>query len=292
MVAWLIPGVFAYLYAVFGGIEFALPVLRLVTVNERDQAVINRWFSPVWEVTNVFLVMAITGFAAVFPLVLPILTPALRWLLLLVGLGLGLRALIVLIVFYGQAKNQLTNWLLAAISLILPAMLAQVVLDLISPNPAPVQQVCTALIAIFISLALGSGFLLMVRPAAPYRRVTILSLLLAAVAAYPLGHIASLTPIAAMIMGAATLAASLTIVFRSRWMPLVASWLALTLVFVRILQRQWPYVLYPNVTYAQVAAAPAIHQAIVWGMVVGVILSLPGLAWLVVVLAKNFGQAV
>ena len=291
MLTWLIPGLFAYIYAVFGGIEFALPVLRLATVNRQDQAVINRWFSPVWEVTNVFLVMAITGFAAVFPLVLPILTPALRWLLLLAGLGLGIRALVVLVIFYGQANNWLTDWLLAAISLVLPATLAQVVLDLMLPNPAPFQQICAALVAIFISLALGSGFLLLVRPKGPYRRVTILSLLATAVFAYPLGHFASLTPVAAMIMGAAALASVLIIAFRARWVPLAASWLVLTLVFVRIVQRQWPYVIYPSTTYDQVAAAPAIHQAIVWGMVIGIILSLPGLVWLVTVLVKSFSES-
>ncbi|MGH7488898.1 MAG: hypothetical protein ACREMY_25345, partial [bacterium] len=73
MMLWILPGLFAFIYAIVGGIELLLPLFGALDRKPETQLVIGRWFSPVWEVTNVFFAAAVTAFAAIFPQALPML---------------------------------------------------------------------------------------------------------------------------------------------------------------------------------------------------------------------------
>lgn len=287
MLAWLVPSLFAYIYAVFGGVEFGLPTLRLAAQQIGDQRVIGRWFSPVWEVTNVFLVMAMTSFAAIFPLALAAMPAALRWWLLLVGLILGLRALLVLVIFYGQKDNWLTDWLLASVSLILPAVLAQVVLNLITSQPGLLIAVSAALVAICLSLALSAAFMLGLGRRSN-RPIAIAALAGAGLTVWPLLTEPTLAVVASLIIGAVLVGLAVVVTFRWRWTAFLVGAATIALIFLRLLIRQWPYVIYPDLPYDQVAAGPAIHHVILIGLLIGSIIVMPGLIWLGVVLAHEF----
>lgn len=119
-----IPLAFAILYSIFGGIEFGLPLAAL-THDKAGAARGRRYFSPIWESTNVFLVGVVAAVMTIFGAGLPILSSLLQPLWLLAAGALAVRGALIVGVFYGGWTNWTARVLLAVVSLAIPAVLIQ-----------------------------------------------------------------------------------------------------------------------------------------------------------------------
>lgn len=287
MIIWLIPSLFALCYTLMGGIEFGLPLYLDAGPDQLRTKQITRWFTPAWEVTNVFLVMALTSFMVVFPLAIPLLSNNLRNWILISGILLILRAALVLAIFYGQVKAAWSRQALVVVSLLIPATLAQVVLALILPDAGMVAGLAAAIGAIGLVLALSAAFFTWFTPEPRLRNrwllgLATLSLALAALSRY---DNLALVCFATLVAISASLLASWII--RSRRLPLIATVISVIVLYKGLLLRQWPDVVYNRVGYAAVATGPANQRIILFGFGVGIILIVPALFGLSRVLKRS-----
>lgn len=101
----LLTAVFFSIYGVFCAVESGV-ALNFVLGR---QAQTRRFFTPVWEVTNVFLVFGFTTVAMIFNNALQTLGHALFWTLAIGLLALLIRACTVLTLFYWRADS-LPKW--------------------------------------------------------------------------------------------------------------------------------------------------------------------------------------
>lgn len=66
--SWIV-GVFLFLYAIFGAIDFGSSFWSMFYLRRHTEAgvIANRFLSPTWEVTNTFLVLLVVSFVSLFP---------------------------------------------------------------------------------------------------------------------------------------------------------------------------------------------------------------------------------
>ena len=112
------------LFGVYGwlcGVEVGISFLRLLPSSTLTKSGLAL-FTPMWEVTNVFLVFGFTGFAVLFNNALVPVSKAVLSSLVVALVALLIRALLVLILFYGKNKTGLTwqNLLFVLASLAVP----------------------------------------------------------------------------------------------------------------------------------------------------------------------------
>jgi cytochrome bd-type quinol oxidase subunit 2 len=290
MLLWLFPVIFAYLYGLIGGVEFMLPLFGVIDSSETTQQTIARWFSPAWEVTNVFFVAAITSFAAIFPLVLPAMPNNLRLWLLISGACLALRAILVLTFFYARSgKGRTILTVLALVSLTLPAVLSQAVLAIISPDASLPQSIGAALIGVALALALCCGLFYALNET--HRRYKLCAQICwAATAAGFLlmgsgDH--SLVTLGVVVGCAALGAILISAISRARWAVLGLSAALYSVLAVELAIRQWPWVIFDKLSYSTVQAPPSIQAVIAWGSLVGLLFIGPPLVWLGTVVVRQ-----
>lgn len=161
--------IIALLFGIYGwlsSIEVGISWLRLQKSDVIDAAASRRWFTPLWEVTNVFLVFGFTGFAVIFNNSLPQVSEA------VFGLGafaigcLLVRAATVLYLYYQHNKLgwSLANLLFAATSLLIPLTFGCMGIRLITGSSLWNNSVGMALAATLLLgiLAVASSFVLFV----------------------------------------------------------------------------------------------------------------------------------
>lgn len=118
-------GLFA-VYAVLCSIEFGIALVglfpRLATQPKRSQQL----FTPLWEITNVFLVFGFIGTAVLFNGSLSLFSHHLIPELATIVLALITRAVVVLLLFYGKQtrQQQLLKWLFGLTNLVIPLSFA------------------------------------------------------------------------------------------------------------------------------------------------------------------------
>jgi cytochrome d ubiquinol oxidase subunit II len=69
VIASFIVGIFLFLYAIFGAIDFGSSFWSMYYLRRQTEAgvIANRFLSPTWEVTNTFLVLLVVSFVSFFP---------------------------------------------------------------------------------------------------------------------------------------------------------------------------------------------------------------------------------
>jgi cytochrome bd-type quinol oxidase subunit 2 len=290
MLLWLFPVIFAALYGLIGGVEFMLPLFGLLDSSEQTQKTISHWFSPVWEVTNVFFVAAITSFAAIFPLALPVLPDDLRLWLLIGGALLALRAALVLIFFYARGgAGRIFLSLLALVSLALPAALSQVILAVVLPNPDALQGIGAAIIGLALAFSLCSGlFCGLNRSHKRYQLFAQLGWAVAAAGFLLIGHGDFSLASVGIVFGCAALGAFATGAFAtSRWIILGLSAGVYAVLAIELAVRQWPFVIFDKLAYTSAQAPSSIQAVIAWGSLAGLVIIGPPLVWLALIVVRR-----
>lgn len=290
--AFLIPTVLAWLYAMVGGVEFGLPTAWLLSGGiERER--IGRYLSPVWEVTNVLAVMALTSLLVLFPGALIQLSSDVRGPLLLAGGLLLARAVLVLAVFYAGIRRGGLPVLLAVVSLGLAAVLAQIPLRfIVGGQPGGEAILATVLLAVLGSIALATGFLSdqqilrspLARPARLWLLAAMASLAWVVVAVLPTRPDLIIDPTFSpwwwallIVPFAAFLVAAVLRRARGLLVAFVAAsggwWLFL---FVH----QKPYFFYPTSLLSQAIGNPLTTDVAVWSTIGFTVILLPVGIWL------------
>ncbi|WP_018132595.1 cytochrome d ubiquinol oxidase subunit II [Effusibacillus pohliae] len=122
--------IFLYGYLIVASIDFGAGFFsyygRITGKGEIINAVINRYLSPVWEVTNVFLIFFIVGMVGFFPDTAyyygtALLVPGSIALILL-----AIRGSFYAFHQYGQKKSHVSHFLYGATGLLIPASLATI----------------------------------------------------------------------------------------------------------------------------------------------------------------------
>lgn len=108
------------LYAVASSIELGI-VLALL---KNPKSSVAKLFTPLWEVTNVFLVFGFTATAIVFSSALPKLSHKLLSTLVIAIVALVVRALVVLKIFYLNSQSKKNRQLFALCNLAIPISFA------------------------------------------------------------------------------------------------------------------------------------------------------------------------
>ncbi|OXM13345.1 cytochrome d ubiquinol oxidase subunit II [Paenibacillus herberti] len=91
----LIIWVFVFVYSVLGSIDFGAGFWSMVFAGQKGikaADIANRYLSPTWKVTNVFLVLLVVAFVGFFPFAMPMLSSLLVVPVSLVLLLLALRS--------------------------------------------------------------------------------------------------------------------------------------------------------------------------------------------------------
>jgi hypothetical protein len=156
-----IPLAFAILYGIFGGIEFGLPLAALLHDKEgSDKA--WRYFSPIWESTNVFLVGVVAAVMTIFGSGLPLLSALLQPLWLVAAGALAVRGVLIVGIYYGGWRNWAVQVLLAVVSLAIPAVLVQNCTILLTGDADLLNHlglvVALGTLAVSLAVALWAGY--------------------------------------------------------------------------------------------------------------------------------------
>lgn len=118
----LIVALFFGIYGCLSGLEFGVAIARLVSNKKNANRNVANLFTPLWEITNVFLVFGFTGFTVFFNNALGPISQAILTTLSVAIIALLLRACLVLYIFY--YKDTLgahwTNLLFALCSYLVP----------------------------------------------------------------------------------------------------------------------------------------------------------------------------
>jgi cytochrome d ubiquinol oxidase subunit II len=69
VIASFIVGIFLFVYAIFGAIDFGASFWAMVYLRRNTKAgdIADRFLSPTWEVTNTFLVLLVVSFVGFYP---------------------------------------------------------------------------------------------------------------------------------------------------------------------------------------------------------------------------------
>lgn len=156
-----IPLAFAILYAVFGGIEFGMPLAGLLG-HKADGDKAWRYFSPIWESTNVFLVGVVAATMTIFGAGLPLLSTLLQPLWLLAAGALAVRGMLIVGIYYLGWRSLSVKMLLAIVSLAIPAVLIQNCTILLTGDADLLNHlglvVALGTVAISLAVALWAGY--------------------------------------------------------------------------------------------------------------------------------------
>src|SRR6266851_4856688 len=120
----LIPFVLLMVYAVFGGVEFGLP-LRAFLPDGKVSLRGWKYFPPAWALINLLLLAAIAAAYLLYPAALPLVAPKLQTLAAVVVAMVVVRIGLVLVNGFSRGDTTWVRWLLVLVSLALPAVLVQ-----------------------------------------------------------------------------------------------------------------------------------------------------------------------
>jgi hypothetical protein len=160
---WLavIPWALVVAYAIWGGVEFSLPLAGVLR-SRRSSRRHGRYFAPVWESTNFFLLAALLSTTLIFPVAAVTLGPALRPLWAVIGILLAIRLILVMIHHYTRLDHASVHWLLLAVSWLLPVVLVQNATVLLTGDPNvfahPGLAATLGALALALSVSLWGGY--------------------------------------------------------------------------------------------------------------------------------------
>jgi cytochrome bd-type quinol oxidase subunit 2 len=287
----LVPFGLALAYTIVSGVGFGLPLAALV--HERGEKPAGkkerrRGLSPSWEAVNLLLVAVFAALLTLYPAGWPVVA-ALFWpLWVAVVLLWAARLALLAWLWYGRRELGWERQLLAVISLMLPAVLAQHVTMLLTGDNDLLSHlaVCLTLglVAVVLSVALWSGW--GYRPGRRVREVARLSFWFGWVAATSTLPLAlSLDPVLMAnrdvvsdywpaLAGAVVAVGCLMVPVRRRYFA--ASGVLVASVSVGLLRLLLPYLVQSAVRLDAVAAAPQTGRLVVMVALSGALAGLLG----------------
>ena len=150
-----------FIWSVLFLIECGVAMLGPWAKKTGCEEVFAHYIGPVWETTNVFLVFALVALMAFFPGALPVWSAALIVPFFLFLAAMGIRALGMLMVFYGgENKHPAGAWTLALGGLLAPAVFAGEIVSYFMTGAAPFSTASLPIQIGFAAFAAGGALIL------------------------------------------------------------------------------------------------------------------------------------
>lgn len=307
--------IFLYGYLIVASIDFGAGFFsyygRITGKGEIINQVINRYLSPVWEVTNVFLVFFFVGIIGFFPDTAyyfgsALLVPASVALILL-----AIRGSFYAFHNYGTRSTNVTHFLYGATGLLIPASLATVLtiseggfiseqgngvhllMGTLFKNPYSWTVVLLAIVSVlFISASFLSYY---AHKAEDYEAEAIVRkwalgwslptifasfLVFVTLRQHNLEHFNSMLDNSWMFiasMGFFALAVYLIMNRKAHGFAFIAVMLQFAFAFFGYGKSHLPYILYPYITIHSGFNNPVMGQALIWAFIGGLLLLIPSL---------------
>lgn len=253
---------------------------------------IKTLMSPAWEVTNVFLVFTVVGLLSFFPPALVFLTTHLFVVFSIAAIVIAIRALAVMLLFYGQSERQLWRWLFFVCSCLIPLLLLSVItLSLLGPTQASFGvYLSLAGVSLAVIFWLSSSFFAFFEKTATpelgqlntvsgwaflgFSGLTIF--ILHGFASYLFANSVVGMSMGILLVLAWLVSALARTLARAKWAFMTAVLTVLLLVMgLSILHL--PYIIYPDITLASSFVGQSTFSVLIIGFVIGMIFVLPGL---------------
>lgn len=149
-------------YMIASSIEAASALFLFFPKLLPNTDVVARYFQPVWEVTNVFLVFGIVLLFSFFPAALTHLGQHFIVLLLTTFMLAGVRAICLLLIFYAKITSRWVVGVLATVGVWIPIMLASILVYTVYGDPLAPGYLATSWLVSLLIVAtiflLGSTF--------------------------------------------------------------------------------------------------------------------------------------
>jgi cytochrome bd-type quinol oxidase subunit 2 len=130
------------IYFALSGMEAGIALLYLIGPGKQDKDQVSqpglRLFTPIWEITNVFLVFGFTGLAVIFSNSLTTIAHDLLSTLIIGLIAIVLRTITVLYLFYYRGVAKLNRWLggfFLAVSMTVPISFGLAGIYLLTGSP-------------------------------------------------------------------------------------------------------------------------------------------------------------
>ncbi|HVN26643.1 MAG TPA: cytochrome d ubiquinol oxidase subunit II [Candidatus Paceibacterota bacterium] len=301
-IAAILPTVSLFIYAILTSIEAGAALFvvepELLALGAGAAHAARNYLSPLWEATNIFLVLPIIGVALLFPGATPVWTPPLLGTLFLFLALVGIRILGILYFSYGTGESRIMRALFVAGSFCAPIVLTAGVIPYLMTGITPFGSVewilagtfgiGTFVTALFISFsffeyfAKRQGLAMNPRLPAVTRIFFVLFLLVAAFAFVIMSTLSA--PVGSDLvkfLPGFVLAAMIEILLFERMRARTAGYrfaLAVVmfgLVTAALVNAQLPYLVFPMVTVFSTFTDPASGGLIIDALAGGMILVVP-----------------
>jgi hypothetical protein len=155
----LIPFGYALAYAIYGGVEFGLPLLAFSN-DKRVKA--EAGFGLRWESVNLLLGLALGSAVLLFPAAVEPLENELKWYVIIAAVLLVARFALIAWNRMSPGESVWIKWVLAGVSLLLPAVMALGVVVLLTGDGYvlhhPELALSLAVAAPLLAVAVSGGF--------------------------------------------------------------------------------------------------------------------------------------
>ena len=296
-ISFLIPALFLYIYIILSSIEFGSAIVQLFPNIAGGKINLKKYIQPVWEVTNVFLVFTIISLFTFFPgatyyfgtnLLVPVF----------IGLiFLGLRALCMMLIFYGNIQNIFVNILFLITSFLAPITLSNAYIYILTGRPSlfftSLLSISLDLIIIFSIILISGSFFRFTR----LMRIAPIGFLFSTIL-----FVFLLTKqIPDLFLHAKTVIAWISIWiisyllflalqnYRARF---IAACISIGTLYGSVAALHLPYVIYPNITIYNSFMDPSLYLPMTISLVIGMILVIPALLLLYFLFRKKNSNVV
>jgi hypothetical protein len=155
----LIPFGYALAYAIFGGVEFGLPLLAF----SRDKRVkAEAGFGTRWESINLLLGLAVASAILLYPEALDPVSNELKWFVVVTAVLLAVRFALIVWNRMSPGESVWIKWVLAGVSLVLPAVMALALVVLLTGDGYllnhPELALSLGIAAPLLAVAVSGGF--------------------------------------------------------------------------------------------------------------------------------------
>ena len=294
VVAAILPAISLAIYLVFAPIEFGASFLRLIPNALEKPSHLHNALSPIWKVSNVFLVFTLTSMAFFFAKATPLVHDFLLVPFICAMLAFLIRTTLYLYLFFTQDKtqNKLLDILFAGSNFAVPLFFGTVLAYLLSGRMEWFSLTAVTMYLLIVSsIVLGvSSFYLRYRSERANKKLQVIAdggflgyvatvgVLFPWVAKFEMQHIYSSRAIVALF--------AIIMLFAAAWFWLRAKamqkhmWLATNIavvsVFAAVLYAQWPWLVYPSIGFSQAFSGSAYVWYIVVGLGISLLLIAPG----------------
>lgn len=294
VIAAILPAISLAIYLIFAPIEFGASLLRLFPSTLQKRSHLHDALSPIWKVSNVFLIFTLTGMAFFFAKATPIVYDFLLIPFVCAMLAFLIRTALYVYMFLSRddTQNKLFDTIFVLSNLAVPLFFGTVLAYFLSGKMEWFSLTAIVMyLLILSSIILGvSTFYLRYQSERDNKKLQALAdgaflgyiatigVLFPWVAKFEMQHIYSSAAIVALFV--------IIALFAATWFVLRAKelqkymWPAVNItvisVFIVILCAQWPWLVYSSISFSQAFSGGAYVWHIVIGLGVSLLLIAPG----------------